>query len=333
MKIVVVCMQYDYGIQERGPSYEYVNFYQVLSGMGHEVILFDFMAEMKMLGKVAMNQKLGALIEKERPHLALFSLYTDQILAETVQKMRGLTKTLCFFHDDTWRVEFSRYWASQFDYFTTPDVYGEYKYKQLGLNTAIHFPFGCNQNVFKKELLEKTVDVSFVGAWHPYRAWLVEGLRKAGFQVQTAGLSWPSGSMPYDEMVALFNRSKINLNMSNSTSRDMGYLLSSPRAMINSIRSPKSIEQLKARHFEISSCGAFQLSYYVEGLERQYQIGEEIGIYVDRLDLVKKVAFYLENETLREQIAERAEARSMASHRFEHRFEQVFTRMGLADVA
>jgi len=326
-------MQHDYGIPERGFSYEYINFYNTLVSMGHDVTLFDFMAEIKLLDKAGMNHKLLTLIEKERPDLTFFSLYTDQFDADTVVKLREYTKTLCFFHDDTWRVEFSRYWAEKFDYFTTPDVYGEYKYKQLGLDSAIHFPFGCNKEVFSKMDVEKTVDVSFVGAWHPYRAWLVDGLRKAGYSVQTSGFGWPSGALAYDEMVMLFNKSKINLNMSNSTSRDLGYLVSSPRALINSIRSPKSIEQLKARHFEISSCGAFQLSYYVEGLERQYQIGDEIGIYVDRPDLIQKVAFYLKNDALREQIASKAYARSLSHHSFESRFNDVFSRMGLIDVA
>lgn len=332
MKIVVVCMQYDYGVKERGVSYEYVNFYEVLKSMGHEVILFDFYGEMQAVGKEKMNQNLHALIANVRPQLALFSLYTDEIHEDTVTKVRALTKTLCFFHDDTWRVSFSQFWASKFDYFTTPDVYGEYKYKQLGLDTAIHFPFGCNQQVFKKIELEKTIDVSFVGAWHPHRAWLVDGLIKAGFNVCTAGYRWARGSISHDEMVSIFNQSKINLNMSNSTSRDIDYLLSSPRALINTIRSPKTIEQLKARHFEISSCGAFQLSYYVEGLERQYEIGEEIAIYMDRHDLIKKVAFYLKNDSLREEIAQKALLKSEQSHRFEQRFEHAFMRMGLNDV-
>lgn len=329
MKILMVCMQYDYGMEERGLSYEYVNFYQVLTHMGHEVILFDFFKEKKALGKALMNQKLLTLAQEVQPDLAFFSLYQDEIEEHTVLTLRSMTKTLCFFHDDTWRVAFSRFWASKFEFFTTPDVYGEYKYKQLGLMGAIHFPFGCNRRVFKKMPLEKTVDVSFVGAWHPYRAWLVDGLRKAGFGVQTAGFRWENGQLSFDEMVALFNRSKINLNMSNSISYDVKYLLSSPRALINSVRSPKHIEQLKARHFEISSCGAFQLSYYVEGLERQYAIGDEIGIYVDRNDLIQKVGFYLKHDALREEMAEKAYTRSMNQHCFEQRFDYVFSRMGL----
>jgi spore maturation protein CgeB len=133
-------------------------------------------------------------------------------------------------------------------------------------------------------------------------------------------------------MVELFNQSRINLNMSNSASWDARYLLSSPRALLNRIRSPKSVEQLKARHFEINGCGAFQLSYYVEGLERQYEIGSEIGVYLDPNDLLQKVKLYLADDALRESIALAGHQRTLAEYTFKQRFARVFERMGLVNV-
>ena len=329
MKILVVCMQFDYGNPERGLSYDYVNFYHTLQAMGHEVMLFDFMTELQQSDKSTMRQKLLSLVQSHKPDLAFFSLYTDEFDAQVIHEIRKHTKTLCFFHDDTWRVKFSRFWAQQFDYFTTPDVYGEYKYKKLGLNNAIYFPFGCNRQVFKKLDVAKKIDVSFIGAWHPYRSWLINNLRKVGLSVYAAGFGWPEGPLTSDDMIRVFNESKINLNMSNSTSWDIRYLKSSPRALINSIRSPKNIEQIKARHFEISSCGAFQLSYYVEGLERHYEIGKEIAIYLDPIDLIQKVQFYLQDDDLRTEIAANAYQRSLSCHSYENRFQAAFARMGL----
>jgi spore maturation protein CgeB len=332
MKILLVCMGYDYGDPSRGHSYEYYNFYQSLKDLGHEVTLFDYMAELKRLGKAEMNRKLLEMVQASRPNLAMFSLYTDQLDPATVKQLSNYTRTLCFFHDDTWRVEFSQFWARHFDFFTTPDVYGERKYAAIGLPNAIHFPFGCNEKLYRKTGAPKKYDVSFVGAWHPYREWLIKRLRKAGFKVETAGYRWPSGIVSHEQMVALFNESRISLNMSNSASWDARYLLSSPRALVNRIRSPKSVEQLKARHFEINGCRGFQLSYYVEGLERHYEIGAEIAIYLDPDDLLQKVKLYLADETLRETIAEAGYARTMLDHTFKNRFRDVFDRMGLPHV-
>lgn len=324
-------MAYDYGDPARGHSYEYYNFYQSLKAMGHAVELFDYMTELRQLGKAGMNLKLLERTKLSQPALAMFSLYTDQLEPATVQAMREYTRTLCFFHDDTWRVEFSRYWAPQFDFFTTPDVYGIRKYSAQGLDNAIHFPFGCNESIYKKTGAEKKYDISFVGARHPYRQWLVDLLRKDGHQVKTAGFRWPEGIVSHEEMIAIFNESHINLNMSNSASWDARYLLSSPRGLLNRVRSKKTVEQLKARHFEINGCGGFQLSYYVEGLDRQYMIGEEIGIYLDPDDLRNKVALYLKNEALRSKIAYAGYRRTLKDHTFASRFSDVFNRMGLAN--
>lgn len=328
MKILLVCMRYDYGDSDRGLSYEYNNFYLSLKDMGHDVTIFDYMEELRRRGRMEMNRHLQTTVIKYQPQLAMFSLYTDQLDPEVVNSLREHTTTLCFFHDDTWRVEYSMYWAQHFDFFTTPDIYGVRKYARLGLSSAIHFPFGCNERLYVKQDIPKKHDVSFIGAWHPYREWLVNRIRKAGIAVEVVGYQWPRGMTSLEGMVRSFNESKINLNMSNSTAWDARYLISSPRALVNRMRSPKTIEQLKARHFEINGCGAFQLSYYVEGLEQYYNIGTEIGIYSDADDLVRKVRMYLEDDDLRQSIAEAGYQRTLADHTFSKRFDGVFQRMG-----
>lgn len=331
MKIILVCMQYDYGDSKRGHSYEYFNFYQSLLNMGHDVLLFDYMTELQNSGKQQMNQNLLSLIQSVKPDLAMFSLYTDQFDSKIIDRLRKYTKTLCFFHDDTWRVDFSRYWASHFDFFTTPDVYGVQKYKAINLSNAIYFPFGCNEQLYKKTDAIKKYDVSFVGAWHPYREWIINRLIKNNINVKVAGYRWPSGVVSHPEMVEIFNSSRINLNLSNSASWDARYLIKSPRGLLNRIRSTKSVEQLKARHFEINGCGAFQLSYYVEGLERHYKIGQEIAIYTDPDDLLEKIQIYLKNDNLSQEIAVQGYTRTITDHTFKNRFLNVFKHMGISD--
>lgn len=331
MKILVVCMLHTYGDPTREYSFEYFNFYQVLRQMGYEVELFDYMTEMQVLGKSGMNQKLLVRVREWQPTATVFSLYTDQFEPETIKALRSYTKTFCFFHDDTWRVEYSRFWAHHFDYFSTPDLHGETKYREIGLSNAIYFPFGCNEQIFRKRGVPKKYDVSFVGGRHPYREWLIERIRKAGISVEVVGYRWPKGEIDQEGMVRLFNESRINLNLSNSASWDLRYLASSPRAFINRLRSKKNIEQMKARIFEVNGCGAFQLSYYVEGLANCYDIDREIGVYADADDLLEKVKFYLAHETLRESIASAAYKRTVNDHSYVQRFLTVFQRMGLLD--
>lgn len=329
MKILVVCMLHSYGDPKRELSFEYFNFYQVLKEMGHEVELFDYATEIRALGKAEMNQKLLFKVKESQPTMTLFSLYTDQFEPSVVERLREHTKTLCFFHDDTWRVDYSRFWAKHFDFFTTPDVHGEMKYRGIGLNNAIYFPFGCNEKITRKMGTPKKYDVSFVGGWHPYREWLINRIIKAGIDVEVVGYRWPKGEIDQEGMARIFNESRINLNLSNSASWDARYLATSPWGVVNRLRSKKNVEQMKARIFEVNGCGSFQLSYYVEGLARCYDIDQEIGVYADADDLIEKVKFYLEHEELREAIAAAGYKRTLEEHTFAQRFQMVFKRMGL----
>ena len=331
LKILLVSMRHDYGDASRGDSYDYCNVYQPLLDLGHKVTFFDYMAELKELGRNEMNRKLLATVEQIRPRLSWFSLYTDQFDPDIIEKLRAWTTTLCFFYDDTWRVDYTRFWMRHFDFFTTPDVNGEKKYAALNLPNAIHFPFGCNERLYCKMDVPKKYDVSFVGGWHPYREWIIKRLCRAGILVEVAGHGWRRGTLSHHDMVTLFNESRINLNLSNSASWDVRYLTSSFRAMANRIRSSKTIEQLKARHFEINSCGTFQLSFYVEGLEQYYEIGREIAIYTNPEDLLIQIRRYLKNDEQRELIARAGHQRTLAEHTFAHRLQRAFLRMGIID--
>jgi spore maturation protein CgeB len=324
-------MKHSYGDPKRELSFEYFNFYLTLEQMGYEVTLFDYASEIHALGKSAMNQKLLKLVQEWKPTITLFSLYTDQFEPAVVDELRRYTKTICFFHDDTWRVDYSRFWAKHFDFFTTPDFYGEHKYRQIGLSNAIYFPFGCNENISRNLEIPKKYDVSFVGGWHPYREWLIKKIKKAGIKVEVFGYGWPNGEIDQEGMIRVFNESRINLNLTNSSSWDVRYLASSLRAIKSSLRSKKTIEQLKARIFEVNGCNAFQLSYFVEGLANCYEIDKEIAVYADVNDLIDKIKFYLAHDELRESIAQAAYSRTIRNHSFAQRFNVVFHRMGLVN--
>jgi spore maturation protein CgeB len=329
MKISLIIMMDDYGDPARGPSYEAINFLGPLRSAGHDVHVFDYMAKMKARGRERMNSELIEEVKRHQSDVAIFSLFTDQIDPSSVTEIRSHCKTFCFFHDDTWRVEFSRFWASKFDFFSSPDYENVRNYPEIGLPNVFYFPFGFNEAVFSPSDAAKTIDVCFVGACHPYRAWLISRIRRAGIAVEVRGYGWPEGMVSHTEMVDLFNRSKISLNLSNSANWDARYLASRPLSAIRSLRLGKNREQIKARIFEVNGCGAFQLSYYVPGIERCFEIDEEIGIYTDPDDMVAKIRYYLSNDARREAIARAGAARARRDHTYAARFQNLFAHMGL----
>lgn len=323
-------MEYDYGDQTRGHSYEYHNFYKSLMADGHEVEIFDYMQELTRVSKEEMNLALISKTREFSPNIAIFSLYTDQLLPETIHAIRKLTKTFCFFHDDTWRKDFSLFWAKQFDYFSSPDIYCHEKYRRLGLDNVIHFPFGVNHHLYKKiPDVPKTYDLSFVGGWHPVREWLIRLIEKQGHKVYVAGHGWPNGIVDHNRMVEIFNHSKINLNFSNSSNWDARYLFQRPKSLKDNIKGAKNVEQMKARMFEINACGSFQLCYYVDGLEHAYEISKEIGVYISPNDLIDKINFYLIKDSYREDIALSGQMRTLKDHTYSKRFHSIFSEIGL----
>lgn len=327
MRVLHVSMKHDYGDESRASSYEYVHFYGSLLDLGYEVCFFDYMKEIKENDRNTMNSKLLKTAIEFQPDVALVSLYQNEFEPETFDQLRKICKTLCFFHDDTWRVDFTLKWATHFDYFTSPDFECTNKYPRLGLSNVFHFPFGVNESVFIKKDLKKLYDISFVGQWHPHREWLIKRLEKAGYKVKAAGYGWPDGSVSQKEMVDIFNQSWINLNLSNSTSWDARFLIQSPRGLINTLRSPKTAEQLKGRHFEIPACGGFQLSYYVDGLERYYKIGDEISVFLNADDLIRKVGYYIKQKDRIETMAKESYERTLRDHTYKIRFKYIFNKI------
>lgn len=341
MKVLLVTMKYDYGDKARGLSGDYYYFECPLKQLGLDVKSFDYMSVFHEQGRERMNQNLLDLVRQEKPEVTVVVPYTDQFIPKIMDEINKHTVTIGYYFDDTWRIEYSGFWAKHFNYVTTSDVNGINRWRDAGYKNFLYSPFGCNHRLFVKKNLPKMYDVSFIGGYHPYRAWCLRKLRKAGLRVHAWGHGWPNGRVGFEGMVDVFNQSRINLNLSNNESWDVRYVLSPMRPVKNSLRVWKNIlrttvrpdnkirEMVKARHFEINACGGFQLSYYVEGLEKHYRIGEEIAICESADVMLEKAFYYLKHEDEREAIAHQGYERVLRDHTMEKRFADLFDAIGL----
>lgn len=314
-------MQYDYGVKERGFSFEYTNVHLALCDIfGTEnVIHFDFLAKARASGTEAMNAELADFIIREKPDAAIFCLFENEIKEETARKVSEHTKTCVYFFDDPWRQDYVNKWRKIFHYFTTSDHYMFRHYTATGITNALLSPFGFNNKVYVKKQLPYKYDVSFVGGYNSYRGWVIRLLQKAGIDVEVFGRGWKGDAkwISTEEMVDVFNSSKINLNLSNSVSYDAGYLarsLFSPKALKDILMNKKTKEQVKGRHYEINACGGFQLSYFIPGLNLVYDIDKEIVVYEDVRHLPELIRYYLDNGKLREEIALNGYNKSRENH-------------------
>lgn len=307
-------MENDYGDPSRGRSHEFYNLLLPLQKLFPGTLNFDYMARMGVVGKVAMNREFVDLVEATRPTVTLVSLYTDQLEPETIAAIGRWTTTLAYFFDDIWQPRLSARWARTFLFVTTPDPLGVARFARLGVRNAIYSPFGANEDLYVKLDTPRTTAVSFVGLHHPYREWVVRELRRAGIDVEAYGYRWPAGRIPIARMIDVINRSKISLNISNSSHWHPRFLASSPLAGLRMLRAGKHHEMVKARHFEIAMCGGFQLSYEVSWLSDFFDRDTELVTYRSIGELIQLIRYYLEHDSEREAIAERAWERAHREH-------------------
>lgn len=307
MKILYVDLEFDYGEKKRGiNTIGQLGFLASFKKLGHEVVPFYYDS---YLGQdlTKLQSDLKAAADKENPDLIFFILFRDQFSKETLDYLKSKYKTMNWFGDDTWRFDnFTKDFAPHFTYCVTTDKFSMPKYSAIGVKNVIHAQWAAiDDNLESMSALPYENEVTFVGGHNRYRAWFVNQLMKNGVKVECFGHGWPNGSLSNEKMIHLFRSSKINLNLSNSTSFDLRYLLSHPKNFAHTVYSKKAASQIKARNFEINYYCGFQLADYVPGLEDYYDIGKDLACYGNPEEAALLIKYYLANSSEREQIRER----------------------------
>lgn len=310
-------MQYDYGDIKRGLSFEESNFYETFRMMGFDLIRYDCIDQMQKIGKDMMNEKLLETVEAEKPDLAFFMLFKDELKFETLEKIKNSPKTISlnWFCDDHWRFEnFSIKYAPFFNWITTTDLSSFNKYKSKEISNVLQTQWACNHFLYQKKDVVKDIDISFIGQPYGKRAVFIEKLKKEGIIVNLWGFGTPNGRTTTEGMIDIFNRSKINLNFSGSFRNKFKFW-------------EKRRDQIKARHFEIPGCGGFQLSSYIKDISNYLLPDEDIVLYEDYTDLLRKIKYYLDNDTERERIASNGYKKVLENHTYEKRFKEIFSKI------
>lgn len=321
MKILYVDLFYDYGIKSRGLNLiGQDGFKKSLEGLGHQVVPFYY--DDLLHDKVTLQVDVLKAAAEAKPDLVFFCLFKEQFEHETLQKLKQLYTTINWFGDDQWRFNtFTKLYANDFTYCITTNQFSLLAYKAIGQNNVILSQWAAIDSYGENEsLTEYKHDVSFVGGYHPYRAWFINQLNKQGISVNVFGFGWPNGALSAEEMNQLFLESKINLNISNSNSFDLRYLISSPKALLRAIISRKSSSQIKACNFEIPFFGGFQLTDYVPSLENYFNIGKDVACYSTPEDAALQIKYYLSNNEQRIKICNSGHKKSVAEHGYLNRF-------------
>lgn len=328
MRILYCGLKYDYNNPAQGYSFEHYNFYDTLVHMGHEVLYFDFGTLDRELGRAAMNRRLVEIVKAEKPRLLFCCLFGKELEPDTLNEIsfHSDTTTLNWFTDDHWRFEdFSRHWAPRFNWVVTTAQSALPKYRRLGYKNVIKSQWACNHFLYRKQDVPLEYDVTFTGQPHGNRREVIQALRDAGIDARVWGSGWETGRLTQEGMIRVFNASRINLNLSNSSFRPYKHRLMRWKNW------QKPQDQIKGRNFEIPGCGGFQLSGRAENLNEYYAEGKEIVTFTGVRELVERARYFLAHPDERQAIADAGYARTRREHTYEKRFNEIFARMGMAE--
>lgn len=110
-----------------------------------------------------------------------------------------------------------------------------------------------------------------------------------------------NGVSTHREMPLVFNRSKINLNIT-----------------IRSIQSG-----LSQRIWDVMGCGGFLLTNYQEELPEYFEIGKDLECYENISDCIQKIQYYLAHDDIRREIAANGYKKVKAMHTYTIRIAQI----------
>ncbi len=332
-------------------DYEYTNHYDSLRRIpGVKVIPF-FYDCVKEIGPAKMNERLFALIQKEKPDMFYTTMPNELLDKAMLLKIKEMTLSLGWYGDDDWHFDnCGKYWAPYLTWASTTYSKAIPKYHRIGYMNVMHTELGANHWIFTppahpEDRSRFKYDVTLMGTYHPKRGKMVDAIRKAGATVGVWGTGWPDGRLPADQMNSLVHQTRINIDISPGSSyigvkpfvrfffkRDKGKIKPDFLNVASNIREwwQKNTPHVRPRTFNASVAGGFVISQMAIDLEKYYEIGKEIVSFKTTPELVRKVQYYLEHEDEREAIARAGYLRTIRDHTWEKRFMGIFRTVGLA---
>ena len=171
--------------------------------------------------------------------------------------------------------------------------------------TPWYAPEGADPELFSPQRRERNIDVLWIGRSYGARVGLIRTLRRAGIGVHAVGPGWPSGPVPFEEMIRLIAESRLVVGMGGVGQSD-------------------AIKHLKGRDFEVPMCGAAYLTSFNPELSDFFDIGKEILCYASALECVDVIRWAIARPEMLEGVRKAARSRAVRDHSWDRRIDQLF---------
>lgn len=253
----------------------------------------------------------------------------DHLQMVSMVRALGL-KTAVWFADDPYFTDYTVQIALSYDYVFTHELSCVDLYREAGCPQVHYLPLAASTAVYKPMAVEYGYhsDMIFIGNAFPNRLAFFNQITPflAKHKVRFMGAMWDRLARfdlfkayakldwtPIEETVKYYNGAKIVINLH--------------RGAVDPVYS-KNARQIEGRSvnprtYEISACGAFQMTDIREDLGLYYVPGSEIVTYASAAEFTERAAYYLANQAERSRVAVRGLRRSMGEHTYQNRLQRM----------
>jgi len=305
-KILYIALQYDYGNELKGLSYEEYTYFYTLKNMSNiEVIRFDYYSYVFKYGKKFANNMLKEIAVNENIDKLIIFLFLDTFDHNLIEELSSAYKiqTIIWLFDDDKRYEATKKLTEKFNKAITT-LKSRHEMRQQRCGNSYLDQFGANHYLYRDFNIERVHDVVFVGQNFGNRSEYVTYLEDHGINILAYGSGWGLGRLSQAEMIEKFNKAKIVLNFSASEGRpDFNFI--------------------KGRVFEVPPTGAMLITEQCEELEDYFSVPGEVEVFHNKQELLTKVKYYLENPLKRHAVARAGKEKVLSKYTIEITLERI----------
>lgn len=177
--------------------------------------------------------------------------------------------------------------------------------ESAGCKKAQYFPFAIDEKIYhptefvdSDERARYASDVVFIGTWDTKREIILEqlALRMPSLNIALWGNRWEENLSSTSPLRKYFRGKAIY-------KEELLKAFSASKIVLNFIR-PQNLQAHNMRTFEVLGCKSFLLTEYtLEQASLPFDPGVNMDCFSDTEELIKKIAFYVNHDSLREKVA------------------------------
>lgn len=290
---------------ENKNTWEYINIPPALESLG-TLSLVDY----SFLGQNELTSLVISEISAHKTNIFITCLSEanglDKLFYSSLNEKNIISMTFNFDDQAGWKN--IKNTCEFVDISLTSSFNSKYKYI-VEKGRPLFFPEAANLEVFRPLDIEKKYDVVFIGALYGYRLQLIKYLKTNGINVLTFGPNTDNGLVSFEEMVQIWNQSKIVLGHGG-----IGY--------------SHNLRNIKGRDFEVTATGACYITTRQKELGSIFTENENILFYDSLEELSIKIKLLLQLDDYRCKVASNA-SKFMRKHSWELRIKNILETCGI----